>query len=70
MNPLFNLLGNNQNNPMSNVLRLKNDLERFRNGFSGNAPQEVQNLLNSGRMSQEQFNQLQSQAQQILKILR
>lgn len=68
MNPLFNLLGNNQNNPMSNVLRLKNDLERFRNGFSGNAQQEVQNLLNSGRMSQEQFNQLQSQAQQILQM--
>lgn len=70
MNPLFNLLGNNQNNPMSNVLRLKNDLERFRSGFRGNAQQEVQNLLNSGRMSQEQFNQLQSQAQQILQMLR
>lgn len=39
--------------------------QQFRNNFRGNARAEVQRLLNSGEMTQEQFNQLHSMAQQL-----
>lgn len=42
--------------------------QQFAQSFHGNAQQEVQNLLNSGRMSQQQFNQLREMAQQMFGI--
>lgn len=41
---------------------------QFKKTFSGDPKQQVQMLLNSGRMTQEQFNQLASQATQIQKM--
>lgn len=54
-NPLMS--GNRQNggNLFSNFLS-------FKNSFKGDPRQTVQELLNSGKMSQEQFNQLQEMA--------
>lgn len=64
MNPIYNLL--NPINP--NII---NQFEQFRRNFKGNNPQEiVQNLLNTGRMSQAQFNQYQNQAMQILSMMK
>lgn len=66
-NPLFNLLGgNNSLNPMANVI---NQFMQFKQSFRGNPQQQVQNLLNSGRMTQQQFNQLQAMATQFQKLL-
>lgn len=42
---------------------------QFRAGFQGNPQQQVQQLLNSGRMSQEQFNQLAGLANQFQRLL-
>ena len=57
MNPLFNILngGIQPQNPMMNMIT---QLSQFRQTFQGNPKQQVQQLLNSGKMSQEQFNQL------------
>lgn len=70
-NPLFNMLGgNSQNiNPFGNIQNLVGQLNQFRNGLQGDPRQQVQELLNSGRMSQSQYNQLSQMATQIQKML-
>lgn len=63
MNPLYNP---NQNNPMANIIQ---QVKEFRNNFKGNPRDEVQRLLNSGQMSQQQFNQLSQIAQQVVQAM-
>ena len=66
-NQLFDMLGGkNQMNPMTNLV---NQLNQFRQSFSGDPKQQVQQLLNSGRMSQSQYNQLSQMATQIQNML-
>jgi hypothetical protein len=43
---------------------------QFRQMFTGNPQTQVQQLLQSGRMSQEQFNQLAEQATQLRQLLK
>lgn len=59
-NPLFNQIGNNS--PMLQQFM------QFKQMFQGDPKQQVQMLLNSGKMSQEQFNQLAKQATQLQKM--
>ena len=67
MNRLFNTLGGGMpQNPMANMMR---QFEQFRQSFSGDPKQAVQQLLNSGRMSQEQYNQLSQMATQIQRMM-
>jgi len=42
--------------------------QRFRSSFRGDARQEVQRLLNSGQMSQAQYNQLGQMASQLMGL--
>ena len=66
-NQLFNVLGGQQQtNPMTNLV---NQLNQFRQSFSGDPKQQVKQLLNSGRMSQSQYNQLSQMATQIQNML-
>jgi hypothetical protein len=64
-NPLFNMMGN-QSNPMTDIIRQAKD---FRKQFTGNPRQEVERLLQTGRMSQQQFNQFSQMAQQIVQAM-
>lgn len=68
MNPLFNILngGMQPQNPMTNMI---NQLNQFRQTFQGDPRQQVQQLLNSGKMSQQQFNQLSQMATQIQNMI-
>lgn len=61
-NPLFNQFGNNQNNPMSQFM---SDFNRLKQTIS-NPKQMVESLLQSGQMSQNQFNELSQMANQIM----
>lgn len=66
-NSIFNALGGNQvPNGMQNFAKMFN---QFKSTFQGNPQEEVQKLLNSGRISQEQFNQYAQQATQIQKMM-
>lgn len=65
MNPLFNTLGN-QSNPMADIIRQARD---FRKQFNGNPRQEVERLLQTGQMSQSDFNRLSQMAQQIVQAM-
>lgn len=58
-NPLFKAMGGNQSNMMG-------DFQRFMQQMQGRDPnQEIANLLQSGRISQQQLNQAQQMAQQM-----
>lgn len=61
-NPLFNQFGNNQNNPMSQFV---SDFNRLKQTIS-NPKQMVESLLQSGQMSQSDFNRLSQMANQIM----
>lgn len=63
----FNVLGNGVvNNPMAQMM---NSFNQFRNAFQGDPKQKVQELLNSGQMSQSQYNQLQGMAKQFMSMI-
>jgi len=68
MNPLFNMFGNQQG-PFNNMNNVINQFNQFQSTFQGDPKQKVQELLNSGQMSQEQFNQLSSMAQVFQTLL-
>lgn len=55
-------------NPMGNMNNFLTQFNQFRNSFSGNPEAQVKQLLQSGRMSQEQFNQLAQTATQLRKL--
>lgn len=59
MNPLFNLLGNQSGNPMMQKIQQFN---QFRQQYQGNPQQAVQEMLNSGKITQEQYNAAVQQA--------
>lgn len=64
-NPLYNNFGN-QSNPMADLIR---QAKQFKNQFNGNPRQEVERLLQTGRMSQQQFNQFSQIAQQVVQAM-
>ena len=58
----------NQNQP-DNFQKLINDFNTFKNSFQGDPHQIVQELLQSGRMSQAQYNQLSQMAMYLKNFL-
>ncbi len=69
-NQLFNMLGgNNMPGPFGNMQQIMAQLNQFRQSFQGDAKQQVQQLLNSGKMSQAQYNKLSQMATQIQNML-
>ena len=63
-NPLFNMMGGI--NPMNMLMQR---LQQFRNMFTGDPRQQIQQMMNSGKVSQETYNQAYQQAQQIQRML-
>lgn len=62
-NPIFNMMGAPQ---MGGLMQR---LQQFQQMFRGDPRQQVQQLLNSGRVSQTQYNQAVQMAQQIQRML-
>lgn len=61
-NPLFNLLGGGQQQlpsipGLGNIGGLLNQFNQFRQGFHGDPHQQIQQMLSSGQVSQDQVNQ-------------
>lgn len=55
-------------NPMGKMGDFINQFNQFRSTFSGNPEAQVKQLIQSGRMSQEQFNQLAQTANMLRKM--
>ena len=64
-NNLFNQFGR-QNNPLE---QLAQQAREFQKQFNGNPRQEVERLLQTGQMSQSQFNQYSQIAQQVAQFM-
>ena len=62
-NPIYDTLGATHN-PFASIIE---QARNFRQTFKGNPKDEVQRLLNSGQMSQAQFNELSAVANQIIR---
>lgn len=69
-NPLYNALGGGKMpGPMGQFGQMMQQFQQFRQSFQGDPKAEVQKLLQSGKMSQQQLNQLQMMAQQFQGLL-
>lgn len=63
-NPLYNPT---QNNPYANMI---GQIRQFGQAIKGDPKQMVEQLLASGQMSQQEFNQYTQMAQQIMPFMR
>lgn len=67
-NPIYNLLhGNAQRNAQNGLLR---QLEAFKRQFSGDPKQQIQQMLNSGQVTQQQYNEAVQMANQLAQLLK
>lgn len=72
MNPIFNAFRNNpaNNNPMNNFSNFMKQFNQFRQSFQGDPKQQVEHLISSGAMSQEQFEKFTEIAKQFQGMIR
>lgn len=68
---MANHLYNQYKQPINDngLSQLIEQAKQMRKTFNGNPQQVVQNLLNSGQMSQAQYNQLMPMAQKIASMI-
>lgn len=66
MNPIYQqfLI---QNSPINNVMQL---FTQFRKSFTGNAQEQVQQMLRSGQITQQQYDRAVAQARQFQNLLK
>lgn len=65
MNPLYQQMNNNANG--NNMLQRFN---QFRQNFKGDPQQQIQQMLNSGRITQQQYNNAVQMANQLMKFIK
>ena len=63
-NPIFQ-----QMNPMNNIQQVLQRFKQFQQSFHGDARQQVQQLLNSGKVTQSQYDNAVKLAQQLQQII-
>lgn len=67
MNPLFDQMQGGNNPAMTQFMQR---FQQFRQSMSGDPRQQVQNLLNSGKVSQAQYDRAVQMANQIQRLMR
>ena len=70
MNPLFDALGGALPTGDGGFSGMLAQLNQFKQNFQGDPQQEVQRLLASGQMTQQQYNQLAGMANQIMQFMK
>lgn len=64
-NSLYNAFG-----MQNNISQIVNDFNNFKNNFKGDPRAEVEKMMRSGQLSQEQFNQYAQMANELSKYIR
>ena len=64
-NSLYNSFG-----MQNNISQIVNDFNNFKNSFKGDPKAEVEKMMRSGQLSQEQFNQYAQMANELSKYIR
>ena len=57
------------NNPFTNMQGMMQRFQQFQQTFKGNAGQQIQQMMNSGKINQGQYNQAVQMAQQFQRML-
>lgn len=65
-NPLFNMFGNSQFGNMAGIIQ---QFQRFKQSFQGDAKSQVQQMLNSGQISQAQYDRAVQMANTMQKMM-
>lgn len=66
MNPMYNHFGNRQQNISGMVEQIK----QFRNAFRGDPGQQLQSMIDSGKIPQNVLNQAQEMAKPIYEAMK
>lgn len=56
------------NNPFQNMQMMMQKFQQFQQTFKGNANQQIQQMMNSGKVNQQMYNQAIQSAQQFMKM--
>lgn len=67
---LFSKFGNQLPSLGGGFANMIGQFQQFRQTFTGDAEQQVKQMLNNGQMSQQQFNQLSQMATQFQNMMR
>lgn len=67
-NPFYQAMGGNVN-PLGNFWQLVQKFQQFKTSFQGDPKAEVEKLLQSGKLNQQQLNQLQQMAKQFQSLM-
>ena len=62
-NPISSMFGQN---PMGNIMQR---FQQFQQTFRGDANQQIQQMMSTGRVNQQQYNQAVQMAQQFRRML-
>ena len=69
-NPFMAALGGGQMlGPMGNFAQMMQQFQQFKENFKGDPKAEVEKLLQSGKLNQQQLNQLQQMAKQFQSFM-
>lgn len=68
-NPLFSMFGGMNQMPNNGMMNLVQQFMQFKQNFNGDPKQQIQNLLNSGKVTQEQYNRAVQMAQQLQRMM-
>lgn len=72
-NPLFNALGGGRAlqmpGQMGQFQRMMQQFQQFKQNFNGDPKAEVEKMMQSGKLTQQQLNQLQAVARQFQGLL-
>lgn len=69
-NPFFQAMGGGKlPGPMGNFQQMMQQFQQFKQTFQGDPKAEVQKLLQSGQINQQQLNMVQSLAKQFQQFL-
>lgn len=71
-NSVYNMLGNSSpqmGGPFGNMLQMMSKFNEFKSTFKGDPQQQIQQMLNSGKISQAQLNQYVQMARQFQQFI-
>lgn len=66
-NPIYDQMNRNQYANPSNMIQR---FQEFRRNFSGNPQEIIRQMMNSGKISQEQYNQAVQTANRLMKMMK
>lgn len=68
-NPLIGGIMSQMGGGMGNIQQMMHRFQQFRQTFQGDPRQQIQQMMNSGKINQQQYNQAYQMAQQFQRMM-